>query len=145
MVLLAAAAASSLAPYTGWARPPPVTIRMCARAPPELYRVYLLNDNFNMREYVQRVLMMVGDLSEQAATEVMMQANWRNGALVGEFEKPLAEHTYNGLIQAKLRAAIKPVEPVAAEPSDATDGDSAWFPDPEADEVRRLFPGGGLF
>ena len=115
---------------------------MCAA--PERYRVYLLNDNFNMREYVQRVLMMVGELSEQDANEVMMQANWGSGALVGEYEKPLAEHTYNGLIEAKLRAAIKPVEQ-EAEASD-TEADSAWRPpDDEVDEVRRLFPGGGLF
>ena len=53
------------------------------------YKVYLLNDDYNMREYVARSLMMVCSMSEKDASMAMMQANWDyNGrALVGIWEK----------------------------------------------------------
>ena len=75
--------------------------------PPATFGVYLLNDNFNMREYVQRVLMMVCEVSESQAMDVMMQANWNGNALVGSWEEDVAEHTYKALKKAGLMAVIK--------------------------------------
>mmetsp|Transcript_28505 Transcript_28505/g.58282 ORF Transcript_28505/g.58282 Transcript_28505/m.58282 type:complete len:174 (+) Transcript_28505:129-650(+) len=75
---------------------------------PVEYGVYLHNDESNMREYVARVLMMVAYVSEDQADSVMMAANWGyGGALVGIWEKELAEHTYEGMLKAGLRATLK--------------------------------------
>ena len=74
------------------------------------YCVYLINDDFNMREYVARVLMMVGYVSEAQAAEIMMSANWNGHALVGTWEKGIAQHTYDGLRKAGLNAAFRPAE-----------------------------------
>ena len=74
---------------------------------PELYNVYLLNDNYNMREYVSRVLMMVTDLTESDAGDVMMQANHNGRAVVGTWEAEVAEHVCDGMTQAGLQAALQ--------------------------------------
>ena len=74
----------------------------------EKFDVFLMDDSFNMREYVQRVLMMVCDVSESDANDIMMQANWGGRALVGSWEKDVAEHTYDGMRKAGLSAAIRP-------------------------------------
>ena len=42
----------------------------------EEYSVFLMNDGFNMREYVSRVLMMVCYVDEARAERIMMEANW---------------------------------------------------------------------
>ena len=72
-----------------------------------LYSVYLLDDNFNMREFVCRVLMMVAYLSEDAAEKIMMKASWQGGALVGTWEEELARHHYEGMTEAGLRASMQ--------------------------------------
>ena len=97
-----------------------VDVRMCsAEAEPsgsELeamtprYGVYLHDDSFNMREYVARTLMMICEISESDADSIMMQANWGGRALVGTWEKELAEHTYNGMTKAGLAATITRVD-----------------------------------
>ena len=74
------------------------------------HRVYLYNDSFNMREYVSRVLMMVCDISEEDSSEIMMQANWGGRAVVGTWDKPLAEYIYDGMCKAGLSADIEVVE-----------------------------------
>ena len=86
----------------------------CA-APPESeapHCVFLMNDSFNMREYVQRVLMMVCYLSESEAMDIMMRANWEYSALVGTWDKPIAEHVYAGMTKAGLQAGIAPADSV---------------------------------
>ena len=99
---------------------------------PQDYQVYLLNDNFNMREYVQRVLMLVCSISESDAMDIMMRANWGGGSLIGSYEEELAEHVYKGLIKANLRAEIRPG---GDGESDRSDDDS---PDSDARFLRRL-------
>ena len=100
---------------------------------PQDYQVYLLNDNFNMREYVQRVLMLVCSISESNAMEIMMRANWGGGSLIGSYEEELAEHLYTGLIKAGLRAEIRPRR-------DGGESDSAYGDSPDSDArfLRRL-------
>ena len=89
------------------------------------YRVYLLDDHFNMREYVSRVLMMVCEISEDRATDVMMQANWGGSALIGSWEQPIAEHIYAGMKQAGLEAELLP--PDDDRKSTLPDGDGEYF------------------
>ena len=72
--------------------------------------VYLMNDDFNMREYVARVLMMVCYISSDEAANVMMEANWSYTALIGTWEKPLAEHIFEGLTKAGLHAVMRDVD-----------------------------------
>ena len=94
-------------------------IRMCAGA--KKCSVVLINDGFNMREYVARVLMMVAYVSESEANAIMMQANWEYSALVGTWEEPLARHIYQGLKKAGLETAISAVD----DDSSAADDDSS--------------------
>ena len=77
---------------------------------PEMFRVYLMNDGFNMKEYVARVIMMVAGLPEEESESIMMQAGWAYSAVVGTWERPVAEHIYQGMKKAGLSAGIKPVE-----------------------------------
>ena len=98
-------------------KPTPRLIRMCAvdsvdeqPATAAPHGVFLMNDDFNMREYVSRVLMMVAYVSEDDASSIMMQANWGGRALVGTWEKEVAEHIHEGLSQAGLRAGIMALE-----------------------------------
>ena len=72
--------------------------------------VYLLDDSFNMREYVARVLMMVCEVSESDAATIMKQADWEGGALIGTWEMELACHHYTGLTRAGLRASLRPLD-----------------------------------
>ena len=72
------------------------------------YSVYLMNDSFNMREYVARVLMMVADVSDDEASSIMMRADWEGRALVGKWERDLAQHIYDGMMKGGLAAAIHP-------------------------------------
>ena len=104
-------------------------VRMCDAdgAPAPECRVYLCRTfgGFGKREYVLRVLMMVGELSEEDATSAATQADGAGRALVGTWPKPIAEHTYTGLIQAGLKAKIEQAAAVD-QPSD----------DDEEDEVE---------
>ena len=61
--------------------------------------------------------MMVANVSETEAADIMMQANWNWNALVGEWEEPEAQHVYEGMKKAGLQAHI-----IAAEegPGDAS-------------------------
>ena len=105
-------AAHGRAAATLRARTPP---SVCVSEPAELSvdrdvagmcSVYLLNDGYNMREYVARVLMMVCSVSEREALSIMMGADWSGRALVGTWERPIAEHTYEGMTKAGLQAIL---------------------------------------
>ena len=68
--------------------PPPGRRRACSPrmlSPPasNQYSVFLMDDGFNMREYVERVLMMVCYLSQSDANRLMMQADWNYSAKIG--------------------------------------------------------------
>ena len=85
-----------------------------------MYSVYLRSDNCTMRDYVSRVLMMVCDVSEREAREIIMALNrdrWTNRALVYSAEEVLARHVYAGIRSAGLSAVITPT---AEEADDAT-------------------------
>ena len=93
----------------------PCAARMseCARGDAKLFRVYLRNDDYHMREYVVRVLMMVCEVSSSEATSIIMEANkdrWKNRALCGTWEEQLALHVHAGLQKAGLTALLKPDE-----------------------------------
>ena len=90
----------------------------------DMYSVYLYDDSFNMREYVQRSLMMVAGISEAQAMDVMMNANWGGRGLVGSWEKVLAQHVYDGMKGAGLTASI------VGPDSDAADDDDDDEPTP---------------
>ena len=62
--------------------PDAADLTVITSAPPQ-YSVFLYNDGFNMREFVQRVLMMVAEVSEDAAMDIMMEANWGYRARIG--------------------------------------------------------------
>uniref|UniRef100_A0A7S2CF36 Adaptor protein ClpS core domain-containing protein n=1 Tax=Florenciella parvula TaxID=236787 RepID=A0A7S2CF36_9STRA len=80
-----------------------------------LYSVYLMNDNFNMREFVSRSLMMVAHITEKDASDIMMQASWQGGALVGTWEEAVARHTHEGMKKAGLNSSIRPADEKARE------------------------------
>jgi ATP-dependent Clp protease adapter protein ClpS len=84
----------------------------------ELCSVLLMNDGFNMREYVARVLMMVCELSESEADRVMMQAHREYSAVVGTWERPVAQHICDGMKQAGLHAAIEAESAIQTETQD---------------------------
>ena len=83
---------------------------LATSTPSNQYSVFLMDDG-NMREYVERVLMMVCYLSQSDANRLMMQADWNYSAKIGTWEQPVAEHVLQGLRKAGLSAAIQPVEP----------------------------------
>ena len=107
--------ACMLAGASAWTTALP-TLRPIRASPPRLsaagekYTVFLMDDGFNMREYVERVLMMVCYLSQTEAHSLMTQADWNYSARIGTWEQPVAEHVLKGLRKAGLRAAIQPVD-----------------------------------
>ena len=80
---------------------------------PRRYSVYLQRDDYNPREYILRVLMMVCEMSASDATSIMMEANrdrWRNRALCGTWEEHLARHIHFCLKEKGLSVVIRPEE-----------------------------------
>ena len=98
------------------ARAPTMDATSSARG--ELCSVLLMDDGFNMREYVARVLMMVCELSESEADRLMMQAHWEYSSVVGTWERPVAQHICDGLKQAGLHAAIQPESAIQTDSQD---------------------------
>lgn len=124
MLLSAAASTSALfarAPTMADAMPPRArapTMDATSSARGELCSVLLMDDGFNMREYVARVLMMVCELSESEADRLMMQAHWEYSSVVGTWERPVAQHICDGLKQAGLHAAIQPESAIQTDSQD---------------------------
>ena len=110
-LLLAATSAAWTPNRLPATRPAPRLLAADVATPPNAYSVFLMDDGFNMREYVERVLMMVCYLSQSDANRLMMQADWNYSAKIGTWEQPVAEHVLQGLRKAGLSAAIQPVEP----------------------------------
>ena len=77
-------------------------VRQCTAdtEPVQLWHVQLFNDDFNMREHVARTLMFVADISAEEANGVMQATNWGGAAIVGTWEREVAEHIGKGMTQA---------------------------------------------
>ena len=86
------------------------------------FSVYLQKDDHLMREYVSRVLMMVCEISSSEALAILMEANrdrYKNRALCGTWEEPLAKHILSCLESAGLSVVITPF----SGPQDVEDGE----------------------
>ena len=58
---------------------------------PELYRVYLLNDDYTTMDFVVNVLMTVFDKSKPEATAIMLHVHRKGKGLAGIYLKEIAE------------------------------------------------------
>jgi serine/threonine protein kinase len=108
------------------------------------FSVYLQKDDHLMREYVSRVLMMVCEISSSEALAILMKANrdYKNRALCGAWEEPLAKHIHTCLESAGLSVVITPFsgpnagllasEPIEVEDAIAVMPREAQAPSPEA-------------
>lgn len=58
---------------------------------PPLYRVILLNDDFTPMDFVVEVLMEFFNMSEEKATQVMLQVHTQGVGVCGTYSKDVAE------------------------------------------------------
>jgi len=58
---------------------------------PPLYRVVLLNDDFTPMAFVVEILMSFFNLSEEKATQVMLQVHTQGKGVCGVYSKDVAE------------------------------------------------------
>ncbi|ACI20418.1 MULTISPECIES: ATP-dependent Clp protease adapter ClpS [Thermodesulfovibrio] len=58
---------------------------------PELYRVYLLNDDYTTMDFVVYVLMTIFDKSKVEATAIMLHVHKHGKGLAGIYPKEIAE------------------------------------------------------
>ena len=65
---------------------------------PQLYQVYLHNDDFTPMEFVAGVLERFFYMGRQKATEVMLEAHMKGKALCGIYTKDLAETLVSEII-----------------------------------------------
>ena len=92
-------------------------VRQCTadtKEPVQLWHVQLFNDDFNMREHVARTLMFVADISAEEANGVMQATNWGGAAIVGTWEREVAEHIGKGMTQEGAMSITTPVCPASA-------------------------------
>ena len=91
-------------------------VRLCTAdtEPVQLWHVQLFNDDFNMREHVSRTLMFVADISAEEANGVMQATNWGGSAIVGTWEREVAEHIGKGMTQVGSMSRARPVCPASA-------------------------------
>ena len=91
-------------------------VRQCTAdtEPVQLWHVQLFNDDFNMREHVARTLMFVADISAEEANGVMQATNWGGAAIVGTWEREVAEHIGKGMTQEGAMSITTPVCPASA-------------------------------
>ena len=82
--------------------------------PPDLTRPDRLFP-FLLPQFVSRSLMMVAHITEKDASDIMMQASWQGGALVGTWEEAVARHTHEGMKKAGLNSSIRPADEKARE------------------------------
>ena len=59
--------------------------------PPKLYKVILLNDDFTTMEFVIEVLQTFFLMSQERATQVMLQIHNEGSAICGVYPKDIAE------------------------------------------------------
>ncbi len=60
-------------------------------APPPMYKVVLLNDDYTPMDFVVDVLLFFFGLQKEQATQVMMQIHLRGRAAVGLYTRDVAE------------------------------------------------------
>lgn len=58
---------------------------------PPLYKVILLNDDFTPMDFVVEILMHFFNMSEEAATRIMLQVHTQGVGVCGVFSKDVAE------------------------------------------------------
>lgn len=58
---------------------------------PPLYKVVLLNDDFTPMDFVIEILMTFFGMSEEKATQIMLQVHTRGFGVCGVFSKDVAE------------------------------------------------------
>lgn len=58
---------------------------------PELYRVYLLNDDYTTMDFVVNILMKIFDKSKTEATAIMLHVHRKGKGLAGIYQKEIAE------------------------------------------------------
>jgi ATP-dependent Clp protease adaptor protein ClpS len=63
--------------------------------PPKLYKVILLNDDFTTMEFVIEVLKTFFAMSQERATQVMLQIHNEGSAICGLYPKDIAETKVN--------------------------------------------------
>jgi ATP-dependent Clp protease adaptor protein ClpS len=63
--------------------------------PPKLYKVILLNDDFTTMEFVIEVLKTFFSMSQERATQVMLQIHNEGSAICGLYPKDIAETKVN--------------------------------------------------
>jgi len=78
-------------------------------APPPLYRVVLLNDDFTPMDYVIRVLETFFSLDREQAMRLMLEVHHKGSAIAGLFSRDLAE-TKAALVLQDARAHQHPLQ-----------------------------------
>ncbi|MBI5007846.1 MAG: ATP-dependent Clp protease adapter ClpS [Nitrosomonadales bacterium] len=63
--------------------------------PPKLYKVILINDDFTTMEFVIEVLRSFFSMSQERATQVMLQIHNEGSAVCGLYPKDIAETKVN--------------------------------------------------
>lgn len=82
-----------------------------AREKDKMYKLILFDDDFNLREYVARVLCAtITEISSAQAYQVMMKAHKSGSAVVGIWAFELAEAYNEGLKAKGLKATITEVD-----------------------------------
>ncbi len=67
------------------------TIERQALAPPPMYKVMLLNDDFSPMEFVVRVLQEIFHMDRERATQTMLQVHNEGKAVCGIYPRDIAE------------------------------------------------------
>lgn len=89
-------------------------------APPPLYKVILLNDDFTPMDFVVDVLRGVFKKSEEAATQIMLEIHQSGAAVCGVYQKDIAEtktEQVKSLAESNQHPLRSLIEPDSAGPS----------------------------
>lgn len=59
--------------------------------PPEMYTVYLLNDDYTPMDFVIEVLMRFFSMNSELATQIMLQVHQKGRGVCGHYTRDIAE------------------------------------------------------
>lgn len=62
---------------------------------PPLFKVFLMNDDYTPMEFVVEVLMQFFSMTQEKATQVMLQVHYRGKGVCGVFTREIAETKVN--------------------------------------------------